>query len=135
MTATAKLAVTALPLIAAESTFSGVQSSQLGEMLVGVAALLIIGKLVWEGIDRVRGGSTQKREVTLSEQFSTREQCAERHEAICAELEKIDRERRTSVANLHEKIDHLSERLDSRIDAIPARTIALLAETKQLHRG
>lgn len=133
MTPTAKLAAYSLPLFAAESTFQGVPSSDLGNLLVGLAALMIIGKMAWDTLDRVRGGS-QKREVSFSDQYSTREQCAERHGVLTNEIQKIDHERRTSVANLHEKIDHLSERIDKRIDEIPARTIALLTETKQLHQ-
>lgn len=59
------------------------------------------------------------------------------------EIDKIDNERRTSVANLHNKVDaniaalraeltEKIEKLEDRIDAVPGRTIALLRETKNL---
>lgn len=64
-------------------------------------------------------------------------------ERLKGELDKIDNERRTSVANLHGKIDSQVaglraeltakiEHLETRIDAVPARTISLLRETKDL---
>ncbi|MBI5770821.1 MAG: hypothetical protein HZA93_23795 [Verrucomicrobia bacterium] len=130
MTPTAQTGAVALPLFFAESSFSGVKASALGEQLVIMAALLIIAKLLWDFADRFRGGSPQKREVTLTENFATTHQ----HQELRAELEKLDRERRTSVAELHKKVEALSERLDARIDEIPGRTIALLNETKQLHK-
>jgi hypothetical protein len=126
---TTQLAAYSLPLLAVESTFQGVQSSALGEVLVVIAALLIIAKIFWDAVDRVRGGASQKREVSFSNEYATVAQFRELQE----EVRKLDAERRTSVANLHVKIDHLSERLDKRIDEIPARTIQLLNETKQLH--
>lgn len=126
---TTQLAAYSLPLLAAESTFQGVQSSALGEVLVVIAALLIIAKIFWDAVDRVRGGVSQKREVSFTQEAPTTAQFRELQE----EVRKVDAERRTSVANLHTKIDHLSERLDKRIDEIPARTIQLLNETKQLH--
>lgn len=94
---------------------------------------LIIGFLasIVANIVAIRSSTrAQKREVTFSEEFATREQHAE----LKREVDKIDGERRTSVANLHKKIEDVRESLDKRIDEIPGRTIALLNETKQLHR-
>lgn len=64
-------------------------------------------------------------------------------EFLKGEINKVDGERRTSVANLHTKIDtqlaalraELTgkiEKLEGRIDAVPERTIKLLRETKDL---
>lgn len=55
------------------------------------------------------------------------------HAELKLEVEKIDRERRTSVANLHAKIDEQTREINSRIDEVPRRTIELLNSTKQLH--
>lgn len=127
----AKLGAITLPLFVAESTIDGVKSSALGEwMVIGAAALVVI-RVGWDFMDRVRGGPTQRAEVSFAAEFATRKD----HDALKAEVEKIDHERRTSVANLHGKIDALAGRLDGRIDEIPGRTIALLSETKQLHKS
>lgn len=130
MTPTTNLAAHLAPLLLAESTFQGVASSGLGELLVGLAALLVIAKIMWDAADRLRGGTAQKREVSFADQFATTAQHAE----LRGEVAKIDHERRTSVANLHDKIDTLAANLHERIDAVPERTIALLRETKQLHQ-
>lgn len=60
-----------------------------------------------------------------------------------SEIGKLDHERRTAVANLHTKVEATNaalraeltakiEKLEVRIDAVPARTINLLRETKGL---
>lgn len=95
--------------------------------------LIIVGFLgsIIASLVVIRSSSrAQKREVSFSDTFAT----AKEHAALVQEVAKIDHERRTSAANLHSKIDELAKRLDSRIDEIPGRTIALLAETKQLHK-
>jgi hypothetical protein len=113
----------------AETTFQGVRAGALGETLIIIAALAIIARILWEAADRVRGGSTQKREVSFAEIFATQKEHAE----LKAEVAKIDHERRTSAAQLHTKLDNMRSELDERINAIPGRTIALLNETRQLH--
>ncbi|MBI3885914.1 MAG: hypothetical protein HY302_09335 [Opitutae bacterium] len=128
MTPAIKLGLTTLPLFVAESTTDSVKSSALGEWLVIGAAVLVIAQIGWSFVDRVRGGSPQKREVSFTEQFVTREQ----HVKLEEEIAKIDNERRVSVAGIHSKIDNLAERLDDRIDNVPERTIALLKNTKGL---
>lgn len=129
MTTPANLGALVLPIFFAQSTIDGVKSSALGEWLVIGAAVLVIIRIGWEFVDRVQGGPTQKSEVTFAAQFATQKEHAE----LKAEVTKLDSERRTSVANLHAKIDGVAQRLDDRIDAIPARTISLLGETKKLH--
>jgi len=126
-----KIGVTALPLFVAESTTDNVKSSAIGEWVVIAAGVLVIINVAWNFIDRVRGGSTEKREVTFPAQFASQAD----HHALKEEVTKIDSERRQSTANLHAKIDALAVRLDERIDEIPGRTIALLGETKRLHKS
>jgi flagellar biosynthesis/type III secretory pathway M-ring protein FliF/YscJ len=128
MTIATKAAAAALPLFLAESTYQGVRSSAIGELLVQIAALAVIVMVVWNLVDRMRGGASQKREVSFSEEFATKEQ----HRKLEAAVEKIDHERRTSVAELHKKIEGIERRLNERIDAVPERTISLLRETKDL---
>ena len=75
----------------------------------------------------------------LHRQYASREDA----DFLKSEIGKIDTERRTSVANLHLKIDtqlaslrielnSKIENLEGRIDAVPQRTISLLRETKGL---
>lgn len=94
-------------------------------IIVGFLASIVANLVMIRGSNRA-----QKREVSFADQFAT----AKEHAALAAEVAKLDSERRTSVANLHQKIDDLATRIDARIDEIPGRTIALLNETKQLHR-
>src|SRR5581483_2626780 len=124
-----KLAAITLPLFLAQSTTDSVRSSDLGEWVVIGAGVLVIVNVGWQFLDRVRGGSPQKNEVTFTAQFATQKELGD----LKSEVNKIDHERRTSAANLHEKIESLAVRLDERIDEIPGRTIALLGETKKLH--
>lgn len=123
-----KSALMTMPLFIAESTTAEVKSSALGEWLVIGAAVMVIVQIGWTFIDRVRGGTAQKREVSFSAEFVTQEQHAE----LKATVAKIDHERRTSVAELHKKIEGAERRLNERIDAVPDRTIKLLRETKNL---
>ena len=128
MTITAKAAATALPLFVAESTYQGVRSSAIGELLVQLAAVAVIVMVLWNLVDRVRGGSAQKREVSFSTEFVTQKQ----HQELRDTVAKVDHERRTSTAELHKKIEGIERRLNERIDAVPERTIKLLRETKNL---
>lgn len=72
-------------------------------------------------------------EVRAAADLITKRDHEKQIDELKGEIAKLDGERRTSVANLHTKIDQLATRLDDRIDEIPRRTIALLNETKQLH--
>lgn len=128
MTPAIKTAFVATPLLIAESTTAEVKSSALGEWLVIAAAVMVIVQIGWSFLDRVRGGTPQKREVTFSEEFVTKEA----HEELKAAVDKIDHERRTSVAELHKRIEGIERRLNERIDAVPQRVITLLRETKDL---
>ena len=51
---------------------------------------------------------------------------------VDANYKDLDAKRSMSVANLHEKFEEQTRELNARIDAIPARTISLLRETKNL---
>lgn len=123
-----KAAAIALPLFVAESTYQGVRSSAIGELLVQLAAVAVIIMVLWNLVDRVRGGTAQKREVSFSAEVVTLKQ----HEDLRKQVDKIDHERRTSVAELHKKVETAIERLNDRIDKVPERTITLLRETKDL---
>lgn len=101
MPSTLKLALVSMPFFLAESTYEGVKSSALGEWLVQAAAAAVLVMALWNLVDRVRGGTPQKREVSFTEEFATKKQ----HEELKLEVAKIDTERRVSVANLHTKID------------------------------
>lgn len=128
MTITTKAAATALPLFVAESTYQGVRSSAIGELLVQLAAVAVIVMVIWNLVDRMRGGTAQKREVSFSTELVTQQQ----HQELKREVAKLDQERRTSVAELHKKIEGAITRLNERVDAVPERTIKLLRETKDL---
>lgn len=109
MTPFIKLAAVSTPFFLAEtatrkigeSTIEGVTSSALGEWLVQAAAAAVLIMALWTLVDRMRGGISQKREVTFSEEYTSKEE----HDLLKAEVAKIDNERRVSVAKLHEKID------------------------------
>jgi uncharacterized membrane protein YhiD involved in acid resistance len=95
-----KAALLLPPLVVAESSYQGVGSSALGEFLVQAAAALVLLLVIWNIVEKLRG-TPQKRQVTVTSDFATQKEHAE----LKAEVTKIDNERRTSVAKLHEKID------------------------------
>ena len=130
-----KAASFAVPLFLAESTMHGVRSSALGEFLVNAAALAVIIMVIWNLVDRMRGGATQKREIKFADELATQVDLKQAHGRIARErteinkeLETIKKEAKTMRENLDREIDDLQDR----VDKVPERTIRLLRETKGL---
>ena len=122
-------------LAAAESTYQGVASSRIGETLVQIAALSVIAVAILNLVDRMRGGSPQKREVSFAAEFATKEELKQAHGRIAREREELD----TKIDELKEQAERLSEKVDSkidklqeRVDLVPERVIKQLRETKGL---
>ena len=157
MTSAIKLGLVTLPLFLAESTTDSVKSSALGEWLVIGAAVLVIVQIGWGFIDRVKGGSAQKREVSFADELATTDDLRQAHGRIARERdevekkladmkeelrqrrEKIDQDLRAIAGKVDSETRMLSKKLDDeisalneRIDAIPGRVITLLRETKGL---
>lgn len=123
------------PLLAVESTYEGVRSSVLGEFLVQAAAAMVLLLLVWNLIDKLRGGTPQKREVSFAEEIVTQDELKQAHGRITRERDEID----NAIAELKEEQRAQRERhdaeisqLNARIDSVPGRVISLLRETKGL---
>lgn len=126
-----KLATIAAPLLIAESTFQGVRSSGIGEFLVTAAALSVIVMALWNMVDRVRGGTAQKREISFAESVATADELKQAHGRISREREEVNREiKRLDEAQKETRAS--LEKLNDRVDAVPGRTIQLLRETKDL---
>lgn len=99
------------------STYEGVRSDHLGEWLVQAAAAAVLIMAIWNLVDRVRGGTSQKREVTFADEYATRKE----HEDLKDEVAKLDQERRVSVANLHKKVDEntaITARTEGKLDGL-----------------
>lgn len=122
-------------LAAAESTYQGVASSRIGETLVQIAALSVIAVAILNLVDRMRGGTTQKREVSFSQEFATKEELKQAHGRMNREREELDAkidEIRDQNQRLSEKVESTKDELQERIDVVPERVIKLLRETKGL---
>ncbi len=89
--------------------------------------------------------------VKQDDEFATKAELEDVKRQVAAISDKIERgfaalddKRRTSIAGLHRDLDtkvgglrtdvfSKTDEIETRIDAIPGRTIALLNETRQLH--
>lgn len=140
MSLTLKTAAAAAPLFLAESTSSGVRSSLLGELMVQIAALAVIVMVVWNLIDRVRGGQ-QRREiqspltVRKHEEGVGEDEIKQVHGRIARERGEIEAkiaDLRAEDLRLRERLDRDIAELHDRITHVPERTIKLLRETKGL---
>lgn len=123
------------PLLAVESSYEGVRSSALGEFVIQAAAALVLLMLVWSVIDKLRGGTPQKREVSFADEMVTQEELKQAHGRISREREDINREILNLKQEQKEQRDALAgtiKEFNDRIDKVPQRTITLLRETKNL---
>lgn len=78
---------------------------------------------------------------TPADTYATRAEHAElkqRVEHISDEIvrgfERLDQKRSVSIAGLHDDLASTAEKLNARIDAMPARMIELLKSTRDLHK-
>lgn len=90
---------------------------------------------------RAREGNPQPFEVREHKEYATKEELQkvdQRVHELDARIETnfrdLDKKRSTSIAGLHDDLRTTTAAMNARIDAVPAATIALLNETRQLHR-
>lgn len=109
-----KLGLTSIPLFAAEATFEGVQSNAIGGLLVSLAALAVLIGAIWNMVDRLRGGKAEKREISFSEEFATKEELTQAHGRIGRERNEIN----SALTKLDEELRGSNERLAGSIDSL-----------------
>lgn len=116
-----------IPLAQATATYTSGELAAFLGILSFLLGLIVLGRKVFG------------HEPPLHREYASRTDAA----ILKTEIDKVDHERRTSVANMHAKCDgQMSalrgelnakiEKLEIRIDAVPERTIKLLRETKDL---
>lgn len=128
-----------LPLFLAESSYQGVRSSALGEWLVQAAALAVIALVVWQLVDRVRGGAPQKREVSFSREYVARPEYDRDRKELDEELGRMARNRKEhykevelqgrQIVELKTRVDAHDRAIaviDQKLDALPDRIARML---------
>ncbi len=116
-----------IPLVHSTATYTSGELAAFLGILSFLLGLIVLGRKVFG------------HEPPLHKEYASRRDA----EALIMEIGKVDNERRTSVANMHAKCDGQMhalrgelnakiEKLETRIDAVPERTIKLLRETKNL---
>lgn len=122
-------------LAAAESHYQGVASSKLGETLIVITCLVVIATQLWNFVEKLKGGPTQKREVSFPAAYATKEELTQAHGRIKREREEVDAHLARMAAEMvrmREKMEEQVDDIQERVDLVPERVIKLLRETKGL---
>ena len=72
--------------------------------------------------------------ATRAEHAELKQRVEHFSDEIVRGFERLDQKRSVSIAGLHDDLASTAEKLNARIDAMPARMIELLKTTRDLHK-